>query len=61
MKDLFDPVLAESIRERIMRLQPSSERQWGSMTPAQTLAHCTSGLQMAGGTSPQSERRFLPA
>lgn len=49
MKDLFDSDLAEDIIRRIMRLRPESERQWGNMTPAQTLAHCTSGLQMATG------------
>lgn len=49
MKDLFDPILAEDIKRRIMRLRPDSERQWGSMTPAQTLAHCTSSFQMAMG------------
>jgi hypothetical protein len=49
MKDLFDPALAEGIKQRILRLTAESERQWGSMTPAQTLAHCTSSLQMAMG------------
>src|ERR1700756_2519095 len=32
-----------------MRLHPESERRWGNMTLAQTLAHCTSGIQMATG------------
>ena len=49
MKDLFDPIPVEDIKQRIMRLQPESERQWGNMTLAQTLAHCTSGMQMAMG------------
>lgn len=49
MKDLFDRGLADNIKQRIMCLRPESKRQWGSMTPAQTLAHCTSGLQMATG------------
>jgi hypothetical protein len=49
MKDLFDPTLAEDIKQRIMRLHPESERRWGNMTLAQTLAHCTSGMQMATG------------
>jgi Protein of unknown function (DUF1569) len=49
MKDLLDPVLAEEIKQRIMRLHPESERRWGNMTLAQTLAHCTSGMQMATG------------
>jgi hypothetical protein len=49
MKDLFDSTTAQDIRQRIMRLHPGSERQWGDMTVAQTLAHCTSGMQMAMG------------
>jgi hypothetical protein len=50
MHNLFDPDLAENITQRIMRLQPESKRQWGNMTLPQTLAHCTSGMQMAMGT-----------
>lgn len=49
MKNLFDPTLAEDTKQRIMRLHPESERQWGQLTLVQTLAHCTSGLQMAMG------------
>ena len=49
MKDLFDPALVEDTKHRIMRLYPQSERSWGNMTLAQTLAHCTSGMQMAMG------------
>ena len=50
MKHLFDTAQALEMKQRILRLQPESERQWGSMTLAQTLAHCTSGLQMATGS-----------
>jgi hypothetical protein len=49
MRNLFDPNLADEIKQRILRLHPESERQWGSMTLVQTLAHCTSGIQMAMG------------
>jgi Protein of unknown function (DUF1569) len=49
MKDLFDPVLVEDTKQRILHLHPESERQWGSMAVAQTLAHCTSGIEMAMG------------
>ena len=49
MKNLFDPSMADEIKQRIMRLTPESQRQWGSMSLAQTLAHCTSGIQMATG------------
>ena len=49
MKELFDPTLAEGIKQRITRLHPESARQWGNMPLAQTLAHCTSGMKMAMG------------
>lgn len=50
MKNLFDPVLADEIKQRILRLHAENERLWGSMTLAQMLAHCTAGMQMAMGT-----------
>src|SRR5260370_456550 len=60
MKDLFAPPLADEIKQRIMRLNPESERRWGNMTLSQTLAHCTSGIQMAtGGINPK--RASFPA
>ena len=49
VKDLFDPALAADIKRRIQCLHAESQPQWGSMTVAQTLAHCTSGVQMAMG------------
>ena len=60
MKHLFDPTLAEDIKQRIMRLHPESERRWGNMTVAQTLAHCTSGIQMATGVI-NPKRASFPA
>jgi Protein of unknown function (DUF1569) len=50
MENLFDPAVAEDVKQRILRLNPESERQWGKMTLSQTLAHCTSGVKMAMGT-----------
>jgi Protein of unknown function (DUF1569) len=49
MKDLFDLTLADEVKQRIMRLHPGSQPLWGSMAVAPTLAHCTSGIQMATG------------
>lgn len=49
MKDLFNPTQAEAIKHRILRLTPENQRQWGTMTLPQTLAHCNSGLLMAMG------------
>ena len=60
VNDLFDPVLVEETKQRILRLRPESERQWGSMELAQTLAHCTSGVEMAMGII-QAKRAPFPA
>jgi hypothetical protein len=49
MKNLFDVALANGVKERIYRLRVDSERQWGTMSVAQTVAHCSSGLEMALG------------
>lgn len=50
VKNLFDPTLAAETRQRVLQLRPDSQPLWGKMTVAQTLAHCTSGLEMAMGT-----------
>ncbi len=49
MKNLFDAASVQATKHRISQLRPESQRLWGSMTVAQTLAHCTSGLDMAMG------------
>jgi hypothetical protein len=49
MKNLFDVALVNQVKLRIDSLGNDSERQWGKMSAAQTLAHCASGLQMALG------------
>ena len=49
MKNLFDVALANQVKQRIDGLQMDSERQWGTMSVAQTIAHCASGLEMALG------------
>jgi hypothetical protein len=60
MKDLFDQILVEDTKQRILQLRPESERQWGSMAVAQTLAHCTSGIEMAMGVI-HAKRAPFPA
>ncbi len=52
MKDFFHPILVEETKQRILRLRPESERQWGSMTVPQTLAHCTAGIENGDGCDP---------
>jgi hypothetical protein len=60
MKNLFDSTLVADTQQRILRLRAESERVWGNMTLAQTLAHCTSGLRMAMGDI-QPRRAPFPA
>ncbi len=49
MKNLFEAARVEEVKDRLARLQPHSERQWGKMNPAQALAHCTAAFEMAMG------------
>jgi len=49
MKNLFEPSDLEALSARIARLRPDSDRQWGKMSVAQTLAHCSLGVQTATG------------
>jgi hypothetical protein len=60
MKHLFDPILVEETKQRILQLRLDSERQWGSMAIAQTLAHCTSSVEMAMGAI-HAKRAPFPA
>jgi hypothetical protein len=59
MKHLFEAARVEEVKERLARLQPDSERQWGKMNPAQALAHCTSAMDLAMGKAPASPRVFI--
>lgn len=49
MKNLFEPVVLAEVKERIGRLTPDSQRRWGTMSAAQTLAHCSLAIKMAMG------------
>lgn len=50
MKTLLDPVGNQEMLERLNRITPQSQRQWGKMDVAQMIAHCGNGLEMAMGT-----------
>ena len=49
VKNLFEAATVEEVKERMGRLGPESERQWGKMNPAQMLAHCSAAIGMAMG------------
>jgi hypothetical protein len=50
VKGLFDSAVAAETKQRARELRSNSQRLWGKMSVAQTLAHCTSSLEMAMGT-----------
>jgi hypothetical protein len=49
MKNLFDAADVQEVKERMARLSADSQRQWGKMSPAQMLAHCSAAMDMAMG------------
>ena len=49
MKNLFEPSVSAELRQRLLKLKPDSERQWGKMNAAQAVAHCAAGFEMATG------------
>jgi len=49
MKNLFDAARVEEVKQRIARLRPDSQRQWGKMNAAQAVEHCSRGLELALG------------
>jgi Protein of unknown function (DUF1569) len=49
MKNLFDAARVSEIKERVANLRPDSQRRWGTMSPAQAVAHCTAGFELALG------------
>lgn len=49
MKNLFNGSDVSEILNRIEKLTPESNRQWGKMNVAQMLAHCSVSLETARG------------
>ena len=49
MKNLFEPVCVEEVKERMTHLKTDSPRLWGKMNAAQAVAHCSAGMQLALG------------
>ncbi len=46
---MFDTATVDEVKGRLARLRPDSPRLWGRMNPAQTMAHCAVGVEMATG------------
>jgi hypothetical protein len=56
MSTFADPAARASIRQRVQRLEPNTQRLWGRMTPHQMMCHLTDGFRMSLG-----ERNPKPA
>lgn len=51
MKNIFNQLHSEEILNRIDKLSPDSQPQWGKMNVSQMLAHCSSFQDIAMGNS----------
>jgi len=49
MKNLFETTAVEEVKVRMAQLRPDSERLWGTMNPAQALAHCSILMEVTLG------------
>jgi hypothetical protein len=49
MKNLYNQSDVSGILERIHKLTPDAQRQWGKMNASQMLAHCNAALETAMG------------
>jgi hypothetical protein len=58
MKNLADPTIANQVKARLETLQTESPRQWGTMNPAQAMAHCSASIEMALGDF-RPPRKFI--
>jgi hypothetical protein len=58
VKNLFEPAVKQELIDRINKLNPQSQRQWGKMDVAQMLAHLQPAIRIAYGIH-QPKGHFL--
>src|SRR3954468_23387415 len=49
MNNLYEAASVDEVKTRIAQLTAASQRQWGTMSAAQALAHCSAAMEMATG------------
>lgn len=49
MRNFFDQNASQQFKDRLARLTPNSERQWGKMNVAQMVSHLCKGTEQAMG------------
>ena len=59
VKNLFDATVKQEIIDRLNKLTPQSQRQWGKMDVAQMLAHCQMPMGVATGKHKLKGSGFL--
>src|SRR2546423_11503824 len=52
MKTIFDPNTHDELLDRLGKLTPDTERQWGKMSPSQMMEHTARAIEMATGEVP---------
>ena len=55
MKTIFDTETHAELLERLDKLNPDTERQWGKMSPSQMMEHSARSLEMATGQKPMQQ------
>jgi hypothetical protein len=58
VKNLFEPSVKQELIDRINKLTPASQRQWGKMDVSQMMAHCQMPLGVAIGRH-KLKRNFI--
>jgi len=58
MKNLYEPATVADVKQRIARLTPQHQPQWGKMNAAQAAAHCAIAMETAVGDT-RPKRMFV--
>ncbi|MGV3538164.1 MAG: DUF1569 domain-containing protein [Rufibacter sp.] len=62
MKNIFEPAVTQEIIQRLHRLRPDTQPQWGTMAVGQMLAHCNVLYEMVYSQQhprPNAFKRFV--
>ena len=59
IQNLYTTEGLATMLERLSRLRPDSPRHWGTMNPAQMMAHCSMPLKSALGENPAKAPWFM--
>ena len=55
MRSIFETETHAEVLDRLGKLTPATERQWGKMTPSQMMEHTARAMEMATGQVPMKQ------